>query len=183
MIFRAFFGAPVEEALELEHGHLAHAEEPTNPQTARKRTPTSASPAPSTTSPRRDMPMKVAMAMLAVLAVIGGIVQIPGVDAGIERFLSPTFANSAVARVAALGGCDWAGLAIGAAVAIVGIATAYWVWYLKPRPTPANPAAPFARLYTLFVNKWYFDELIDRSWSGRCSCSGASESRCSSATS
>ena len=33
MIFRAFFGDPCEEARELEHGHLAHAEVPTNPQT------------------------------------------------------------------------------------------------------------------------------------------------------
>src|SRR5262249_18920849 len=31
MIFRAFFGDPVPEAVELEHGHLAHADVPTNP--------------------------------------------------------------------------------------------------------------------------------------------------------
>jgi len=31
MIFRAFFGEPCEEAKELEQGHLAHAEVPTNP--------------------------------------------------------------------------------------------------------------------------------------------------------
>src|SRR4051812_1976859 len=33
MIFRAFYGEPNEEALELEHGHLHHAEHPTNPMT------------------------------------------------------------------------------------------------------------------------------------------------------
>ena len=31
MIFRAFFGDPCPEAVELEHGHLAHAEIPTQP--------------------------------------------------------------------------------------------------------------------------------------------------------
>ena len=33
MIFRAFYGEPNEEARELEHGHLFHAEHPTNPMT------------------------------------------------------------------------------------------------------------------------------------------------------
>ena len=33
MIFRAFFGEPCPEARELEHGHLHHAEQPTNPVT------------------------------------------------------------------------------------------------------------------------------------------------------
>ncbi len=33
MIFRAFYGEPCEEARELEHGHLAHAEVPRNPMT------------------------------------------------------------------------------------------------------------------------------------------------------
>ena len=37
MIFRAFFGTPCEEARELEHGHLAHADVPTNPATRRTR--------------------------------------------------------------------------------------------------------------------------------------------------
>ena len=31
MIFRAFFGEPVPEARELEHGHLHHADVPRNP--------------------------------------------------------------------------------------------------------------------------------------------------------
>ncbi len=51
MIFRAFWGEPVEQARELEHGHLWHAPQPPIPPTARLRAPTSASPAPSTASP------------------------------------------------------------------------------------------------------------------------------------
>src|SRR5207248_10725050 len=33
MIFRAFWGEPVQEARELERGHLVHHDTPTNPQT------------------------------------------------------------------------------------------------------------------------------------------------------
>ena len=41
MIFRAFFGDPCEEAVELEHGHLHHPEWASTPTTASSRTPTS----------------------------------------------------------------------------------------------------------------------------------------------
>ena len=52
MIFRAFLGEPVDEARSLEEGHLAHhAESPPTPRPARRRTPTSGSPAPATSSP------------------------------------------------------------------------------------------------------------------------------------
>ena len=37
--------------------------------------------------------MKAAMSILAVLAVIGAVGQIPGVDDAITRFLEPTFAD------------------------------------------------------------------------------------------
>ena len=63
---------------------------------ARPRTPTSASPARSTTIAEREWPMKAAMAPLAVLALIAGVVQVPGVDDVIEKFLEPTFADSTV---------------------------------------------------------------------------------------
>ena len=53
--------------------------------TARSRTPTSASRAPSTTSPSGAVPMKAAMGALAVLAVIGGVVQVPWVDSAVDE--------------------------------------------------------------------------------------------------
>ena len=40
------------------------------------------------------MPMKIAMGALAVLAVVGGLVQIPGIDDVVSSFLEPTFADS-----------------------------------------------------------------------------------------
>jgi len=48
MIFRAFYGDPVQEAKELEGGHLHTLLSPSTPRPARSRTPTSASPGPTT---------------------------------------------------------------------------------------------------------------------------------------
>ena len=43
--------------------------------------------------------MKIAMSALAVLAVIGGVLQIPGVDDAVTKFLEPTFADSKYVHV------------------------------------------------------------------------------------
>jgi NADH-quinone oxidoreductase subunit L len=160
MIFRAFFGEPVREARELEHGHLAHAEVPTNPATGEEEDTDVGFPGPVHHIAERDVPMKVAMTLLAVLSVIGGVLQIPGIDASVERFLSPTFADSMLARSVPSTRADWIGLAIGAAIAVVGIATAYRIWMVAPQTTSVLRRR-FAPAYTLFVNKWYFDELIN----------------------
>jgi NADH-quinone oxidoreductase subunit L len=160
MIFRAFFGEPVKEARELERGHLAHADVPRNPVTGEEEDTDVGFPGPEHHIAERDAPMKIAMGILAVLALIGGVMQIPGVDAGIERFLGPTFADSRIARLVPPASSDWVGLAIGAAVAVLGIAIAYRIWVAAPETAPGLRRR-FAPLYKLFVNKWYFDELID----------------------
>ena len=96
MIFRAFFGDPCPEAVELEHGHLAHADVPTNPMTGEEEDTDVGFPGPEHFIAEREVPMKVAMGTLAVLAVIGGVLQIPGVDDVVTKFLEPTFADSQV---------------------------------------------------------------------------------------
>jgi NADH-quinone oxidoreductase subunit L len=172
MIFRAFFGKPCEEAHELEQGHLHHAEVPFNPQTGEEEDTDVGFPGPDHHIAERDWPMKVPMGILAMLAVIGGVLQIPGVDDSITRFLAPTFADSALVRNAPSSSSDWIGLVIGAAVAVLGIAIAYRVWIAKPG-TSTKLRERFAPAYTLFSNKWYFDELIDfavvrpAQWTGR----------------
>jgi NADH-quinone oxidoreductase subunit L len=160
MIFRAFFGEPVKEARELERGHLAHAEVPFNPGTGEEEDTDVGFPGPEHHIAERELPMKVAMTILSVLALVGGALQIPGVDRSIERFLSPTFADSVLARSLPSTGADWVGLAIGAAIAVAGIAAAYRIWMVAPG-TAAKVRSRFTPIYTLFVNKWYFDELID----------------------
>ena len=102
MIFRAFFGEPCDEARELEHGHLVHHDTPTNPMTGEPEDTHVGFPGPEHHIAERDLAMKVPMALLAVLAVIGGVIQIPGVDSGITRFLAPTFADSRLADARSL---------------------------------------------------------------------------------
>jgi len=172
MIFRAFFGKPCEQARELEQGHPFHAEVPRNPQTGEEEDTDVGFPGPDHHIAERDWPMKVPMAALAVLAVVGGVLQIPGVDDSIARFLAPTFADSHLVRDVPSTSADWLGLAVGAAIAITGIAIAYRIWIVKPG-TSTKLRERFAPVYTVLVNKWYFDELIDflvvrpAQWSGR----------------
>ena len=94
MIFRAFFNEPCKEAEELEHGHLAHAEVPRNPMTGEEEDTDVGFPGPDHHIAEREWPMKIAMSTLAALAIVAGVLQIPGVDNVIGKFLEPTFADS-----------------------------------------------------------------------------------------
>ncbi len=160
MIFRAFFGPPCEEARELEHGHLAHAEVPTNPATGEPEDTDVGFPGPEHHIAERELPMKLAMGTLAALAVVGGVLQIPGIDDKVTQFLRPTFATSRLAQIEPGTTPAWVGLVIGAVIALGGIAIAYRIWLAAPG-TSAKLQERFAPLHTFFVNKWYFDELID----------------------
>jgi NADH-quinone oxidoreductase subunit L len=104
--------------------------------------------------------MKVAMGGLALLAVIGGVVQIPGVDDAVTRFLDPSFADSRLAHLQVHDSPAWVGLLIGAAIAVSGIAIAYRVWVAAPG-TAVRLQDRLAPVHRFLVNKWYFDELID----------------------
>jgi NADH-quinone oxidoreductase subunit L len=160
MIFRAFFGKPCEQARELEQGHPFHAEVPRNPQTGEEEDTDVGFPGPDHHIAERDWPMKVAMGTLALLAVIGGVLQIPGVDLGITRFLSPTFADSHLVRSEPSTSSAWIGLLIGAAIAVTGITIAYRIWIVDPA-IAVRLRERFGPVYRLLINKWYFDELID----------------------
>jgi NADH-quinone oxidoreductase subunit L len=160
MIFRTFFGTPCEEARELEHGHLVHHEIPTNPQTGEAEDTDVGFPGPEHHIAERDRAMRFPMAMLALLAVVGGLLQVPGVDSGISRFLSPTFAASHLFHLDESSGTAWIGLIVGAAIAVVGIFTAYRIYIVAPGSS-ARLQNRFAAVHTFLFNKWYFDELID----------------------
>jgi NADH-quinone oxidoreductase subunit L len=160
MIFRTFFNEPCPEARELEHGHLAHAEVPRNPLTGEEEDTDVGFPGPDHFIAERELPMKIAMSILAVLALIGGIVSIPGVDRDITRFLDPTFSDSKLYALEPKSSSSWIGLAVGALIALVAIAVAYRLW-IRERSIPVRLRQRFAAVYTLLVHKWYFDELID----------------------
>ena len=80
MIFRAFHGEMSPEAEELSHGHLYHAPEPTNPATGEVEDTDIGFPGPEHHIAERAPGMKIAMGTLALLAIVGGFLQIPGVS-------------------------------------------------------------------------------------------------------
>jgi NADH-quinone oxidoreductase subunit L len=160
MIFRAFYGEPVKEALELEEGHLHHAEQPTNPATGEVEDTDVGFPGPFHTIAERALPMRVAMGLLAVGAFGAGLVQIPKVDFVVDDFLAPTFAGSKLYEPRTRDGLLVLGLVLGTALGLAGIAIAYRVWVKRP-DTAAVVRERLRPLYLLFVNKWYFDELYD----------------------
>jgi NADH-quinone oxidoreductase subunit L len=103
--------------------------------------------------------MQVAMGLLALLAVFGGIVGIPKTTTWLDSFLAPTFASSTV-HLHPSNTLIYFGLALGTAVGLLGILIAWVVWVAKPGTAPVI-ATRLRPLTTLFENKWYFDELID----------------------
>jgi NADH-quinone oxidoreductase subunit L len=159
MVFRVFYGDPVPEAAELEGGHIAHGE-PLNPMTGEPEDTDVGFPGPEHHIAERERPMKGAMGTLAVLAIVGGYIAIPGVDNVLEKFLEPTFADSRFADTHPSTGAEWIGLVVGGVISIVGIGLAWWV-YIREPGTAMRLRERFPRVHTFLVNKWYFDELYD----------------------
>ncbi|HEU0023338.1 MAG TPA: NADH-quinone oxidoreductase subunit L [Thermoleophilaceae bacterium] len=160
MVFRVFYGDPVPEARELEAGGLAH-HDPENPMTGEKEDTDVGFPGPEHHIAERAAPMRAAMGPLAVLAVIGGAVGIPGVTDTLEHFLEPTFEDSRFHDTAPSERAEWSGLLVGALVSSAGIAAAYHVYVRRPG-LAGRIRERFAALHGFLVNKWYFDELFDR---------------------
>jgi len=172
MIFRAFYGKMSPEAEELSHGHLYHAPEPTNPANGEVEDTEVGFPGPEHHIAERAPGMKIAMSGLAVLAIIGGVVQIPGVTHMLESFLEPTFADSELFHeIHPTVTAEWIGLAVGAVIGAVGILIAWRIY--GQGGTAAAYQARFKAAHKFFVNKWYFDEVIDflivrpSAWLGR----------------
>jgi NADH-quinone oxidoreductase subunit L len=171
MIFRAFWGEPVPEARELEQGHLHHAEVHTNPATGEEEDTGVGFPGPLHHIAERSLAMRVAMGLLALGSVFGGIVLIPKTTTWLDTFLEPTFGGSSVV-VNPSDGLMVLGLVLGTVIGLAGIAIAYYVWVLRPG-TSARMLERLRPVHTLLFNKWYFDELADillvrpLAWCGR----------------
>jgi NADH-quinone oxidoreductase subunit L len=174
MIFRAFFGEPVPEALELEGGHLHHAAVPTNPATGEEEDTDVGFPGAEHHIAERELPMKAAMAVLALGATVLGALQLPfHATEVIHDFLKPSFEGSRYYEALnPSDGFTLIGLVLGAVLGLAGIALAHRIWVQKPG-TSAALRARLTPVHRLFVNKWYFDELISAvvirpfAWFGR----------------
>jgi NADH-quinone oxidoreductase subunit L len=159
MVFRAFFGEVAPEAEQLMRGELAHGEH-RNPATGEEEDTEVGFPGPEHQIAEREGEMKAAMGPLAVLAIVGGIAGIPGVTDFLEKFLDPTFKDSHFLDKAPTDKAEWIGLAIGTALAIAGIALAWFVYERRAGLT-VRLAERLRRLHDFFGNKWYFDDLYD----------------------
>jgi NADH-quinone oxidoreductase subunit L len=159
MVFRTFLGDPVPEARELEQGHLAH-HDPANPMTGEPEDTDVGFPGPEHHVAERAWPMKAAMGPLALLAIVGGYLGVPGLTDTLETFLEPTFEDSRFAETHPTESAEWVGLAVGGLVATFGIGAA-WVAYVRRRGITLRLRDRYAAVHRFLYNKWYFDELFD----------------------
>jgi NADH-quinone oxidoreductase subunit L len=173
MIFRTFWGDEVEPARVLHStGHLYHAPEHTNPATGEVEDTDVGFPGPDHHIAEHEGSMKLAMGGLAVLAIVGGLLQIPKVTHALDTFLEPTFADSRFKTLEPSDGLTALGLVTGTVLSLAGIALAYHLWVRRP-DAPGSLRAHLSGLHRVFVNKWYFDEVINTvivrpfSWFGR----------------
>jgi NADH-quinone oxidoreductase subunit L len=160
MIFRAFWGEPVEQARELEQGHLYHAPQPVNPANGEVEDTDVGFPGPEHHIAEWALPMKIAMGTLAVLATIGGVVLIPKTTTWFDTFLEPTFGGSSVV-VNPSDSLMILGLVLGAALGLLGIFIAWTIWGKADGEIAVRVRQRVPALHDFFANKWYFDELID----------------------
>ena len=158
IIFRVFYGEPCEEARSLEGGEQYHAD-PVNPATGEKEDTDIGFPGHHWIA-ERAWPMAAAMSVLGVLAVVGGYIQIPGVDEVITEFLVPTFEDSPLEAIHEPTSAAWIGLGVGAVISILGIAIAYYLYVANPGTT-ARLIARARRIHEFLLHKWYFDEAQD----------------------
>jgi NADH-quinone oxidoreductase subunit L len=159
IVFRVFWGEPVEEARELEQGHLAHAE-PENPMTGQREDTDVGYPGAEHHIAEREWPMRWAMAVLAVGALFVGFLQVPGLDDVIHSFLHGSFLDAPLYEEVPSVVADWEGLSVGAVLALAGIAAAYLIYVARPG-TSAVLIMRLRRVHSFLLHKWYFDEFYD----------------------
>jgi NADH-quinone oxidoreductase subunit L len=96
--------------------------------------------------------MGLTVAVLSVLAVIGGWIQVPGIwhpfadflDPAVEPLFEPTGTQDAIAS------------ALAVSLGIAGIALAWWLYGARARPVPHSRP-----LQTLLERKFFFDDAYD----------------------
>jgi NADH-quinone oxidoreductase subunit L len=161
LIFRVLRGDPCPEAQHLiDTGHVVHAEAPFNPASGEIEDTDVGFPGEEHHIADQTPSMKIAMGVLAFLALFAGFVQVPGVDKMVTNFLDPVFSDSPLASIEPSNTAAWIGLAIGAAISLAGIGIAYFLYVARPE-TPRRLQERFGAVHTFLYNKWYFDEAID----------------------
>ncbi|MBI5303065.1 MAG: NADH-quinone oxidoreductase subunit L [Chloroflexi bacterium] len=101
--------------------------------------------------------MTAPLAILAALAVLGGFVGMPKVMGTnlLEGYFEPVFAPHDLHLSVST---EWMLMGASVAVGLIGIATAYWFYIVKPE-IPVNLAKQFGGVYNLLWNKYWVDEI------------------------
>ena len=99
--------------------------------------------------------MTTPLTILAVLALIGGLIGIPHLSA-VEGFLEPVFAHHEAVHTSGI--LEWALMALSAVVAILAIILAQYMYLVNP-DRPGRLSERYASLYKLLSNKYYVDEI------------------------
>ena len=114
----------------------------------------------STTSPSARPGMRIAMGVLAFLSIVAGVIQLPGITAGIEHFLEGSFEDSELFHIVPSDESAYLGLLVGAILSIAGIGLAYIAYVARPGMT-ARLRSRMGGVHDFLQHKWYFDETID----------------------
>ena len=161
MIFRAFFGEPCAEARGARARPPLPRAEPTNPATGEVEDTDVGFPGPEHHIAEQRAAMKVAMGVPRRARDRRRLPPDPGRHRGAPHFLEPTFADSRFSTdrarpTAPTSSASLVGAVLGARRHLRSPDDLRPGRQRRPRSRPAS-----RRVHTFFVNKWYFDELID----------------------
>ncbi|MBK5232315.1 MAG: NADH-quinone oxidoreductase subunit L [Thermoleophilia bacterium] len=160
ILFRILPGKPCDEAQYLiDNGHVIHGK-PRNPHTLEPEDTEVGYPGKEHHIAEQAPGMKIGMAVLGFLALVGGLLQVPGVDEVVTNFLEPTFEAAPLSHIHPTTHEAWLGLTKGGIISVFGLFVA-WVAYMKKPGIPPALQKRFPGVHSLLFNKWYFDEIID----------------------
>ncbi len=101
--------------------------------------------------------MTIPLAILAFFSIIAGFVGMPKVLGPnfLEGYFEPVFKPHDLHLTPSM---EWMLIGASVAVGLLGIATAFWFYQLRPE-IPKNLAKRFSRIYNLLWHKYYVDEI------------------------
>ena len=108
--------------------------------------------------------MTYVLAVLALLAFVGGVVGVPHVLGGanrIEEWFAPVFGEHAQVAEVYSAGTERLFMALSVGVAAVGFAVAYAMYYAKTLSPDTFSEVAGGWIYRLVYNKYYIDELYN----------------------
>jgi NADH-quinone oxidoreductase subunit L len=101
--------------------------------------------------------MTTPLIILAVLALLGGLIGIPHLSA-IEGFLEPVFAHLEPHTAESSSILEWVLMALSGVVAIVAMIIAQYMYLVNPT-VPGRLRERYPSLHRLLANKYYVDEI------------------------